>query len=938
MIRGSMRLIVIPVGILTTPVGARNRTSPMASILTPLSGVPSIIRDVDAMEVSRTVVTRSAQQPCRTDPAGLKLTYATHLPEIDGTSEPQAIHIIGTGILSCAVSKSVLLARCLSMQALEASYPVHAVDIFTFKKIRLARCACALSSMKMKVCADCASEKSHVLLEYFVSVPLSSNDSFFEYMQDAAPDISPVLPAPSTSSAVMATQLAASTSTSAVPSLQISIVLTSSAVMATQLPASTTTSAARSYTDATVQTISSAVTPTKSSIEPSKFSAEVPKTPLSALPASLAPAPTYPIGSSESLPEPLYRHQCHFCDKTFTFGHNVRRYKRLIVQIIIVACHISCDRFKVKRHGSCSSEPGAADPGLMSGSESLIRLGKTAKGNVYENLVDLEGKKGTNIADGDITALRPACSDALVPGAVVPNFPFIVLVGIATQNCSAGCKGGETGNTRENTPTSGIVPHDSHLRRSGVTWPGIELNSPWWQQSSLIVQPPRPNSDKARIRVSEKGRQGRSSFAAYVTLAVQPAARLSTARVYAPLDSGTFYLCWRPLEANTALGGKAAGQVAQGQVPALSDNATGRTTAYLHALIHNIHLLLTPKTRKTCNVFSLTISAIPLVRSILPCEESLFVLNVKPLCYKMTSVEEIVLAAAACVVGKRENTKKVLGETFSAGELRKLHTTLNDKQHHVTRMDRKTLRLVVLVVVAARGNGSRLEGECRREFFCVHVIHVQYVYVSSELSARPRSCRVDKKDKRTLQNGEVACASHFPGFHSSLSGSTACHARRYSDPKNYSYSNTLPGNVLRISTRTIANDRQTHRGKYVCTKTIRNRIYNAGYKARAPRQKPYIAEPTSRGAVGWCATTLGCKMLWVRIPACSRTGGREAAILDDVVRNFLLCHFCCGRSFWYLVCRNFPFPPRNGLDDSPTAILDVTGAKLPLSTYRHRWL
>ncbi|KAJ8884344.1 hypothetical protein PR048_016201 [Dryococelus australis] len=39
----------------------------------------------------------------------------------------------------------------------------------------------------------------------------------------------------------------------------------------------------------------------------------------------------------------------------------------------------------------------------------------------------------------------------------------------------------EKGNTRENPPTSGIVRHDSHLRISAVTRPGIEPGSPWWQ-------------------------------------------------------------------------------------------------------------------------------------------------------------------------------------------------------------------------------------------------------------------------------------------------------------------------------------------------------------------------------------------------------------------------------------------------------------------------
>ncbi|KAJ8898073.1 hypothetical protein PR048_003433 [Dryococelus australis] len=50
MIRWSMVFIVIAVGILSTPVGARNLTSPIASLPMPRSGVPNLIRDVDAME------------------------------------------------------------------------------------------------------------------------------------------------------------------------------------------------------------------------------------------------------------------------------------------------------------------------------------------------------------------------------------------------------------------------------------------------------------------------------------------------------------------------------------------------------------------------------------------------------------------------------------------------------------------------------------------------------------------------------------------------------------------------------------------------------------------------------------------------------------------------------------------------------------------------
>ncbi|KAJ8897528.1 hypothetical protein PR048_002875 [Dryococelus australis] len=51
---------------------------------------------------------------------------------------------------------------------------------------------------------------------------------------------------------------------------------------------------------------------------------------------------------------------------------------------------------------------------------------------------------------------------------------------------------GKTGDTQENPPTNGIVRHDSHMRKSGVTRPGIELGSPWWEASRLTAQPPQP--------------------------------------------------------------------------------------------------------------------------------------------------------------------------------------------------------------------------------------------------------------------------------------------------------------------------------------------------------------------------------------------------------------------------------------------------------------
>ncbi|KAJ8877791.1 hypothetical protein PR048_022248 [Dryococelus australis] len=51
---------------------------------------------------------------------------------------------------------------------------------------------------------------------------------------------------------------------------------------------------------------------------------------------------------------------------------------------------------------------------------------------------------------------------------------------------------GETSDPRENPPNNGIVRHDSHMRRSGVTQPGIEPGSPWWEASRPTAQPPWP--------------------------------------------------------------------------------------------------------------------------------------------------------------------------------------------------------------------------------------------------------------------------------------------------------------------------------------------------------------------------------------------------------------------------------------------------------------
>ncbi|KAJ8872278.1 hypothetical protein PR048_025880 [Dryococelus australis] len=45
-----------------------------------------------------------------------------------------------------------------------------------------------------------------------------------------------------------------------------------------------------------------------------------------------------------------------------------------------------------------------------------------------------------------------------------------------------------------------IVRHDTHMRKTGVTRPGIDPGSPWWEASWLIAQPPLPSTFACRRR------------------------------------------------------------------------------------------------------------------------------------------------------------------------------------------------------------------------------------------------------------------------------------------------------------------------------------------------------------------------------------------------------------------------------------------------------
>ncbi|KAJ8882364.1 hypothetical protein PR048_014168 [Dryococelus australis] len=69
-------------------------------------------------------------------------------------------------------------------------------------------------------------------------------------------------------------------------------------------------------------------------------------------------------------------------------------------------------------------------------------------------------------------------------------------------------KGPGNGKSRENPLINVIVRHDSQMRKSGVTRPGIEPGSPWWEASRLTAQPPwcHPTSVQSMSRQSQCSR------------------------------------------------------------------------------------------------------------------------------------------------------------------------------------------------------------------------------------------------------------------------------------------------------------------------------------------------------------------------------------------------------------------------------------------------
>ncbi|KAJ8889300.1 hypothetical protein PR048_008798 [Dryococelus australis] len=66
-------------------------------------------------------------------------------------------------------------------------------------------------------------------------------------------------------------------------------------------------------------------------------------------------------------------------------------------------------------------------------------------------------------------------------------------------------RAGEAADPRENPPTDGIVRHDSHKRKSGVTRPRIEPGSSCWEASRLTAQPPWSHYSEWRYKTLLRG-------------------------------------------------------------------------------------------------------------------------------------------------------------------------------------------------------------------------------------------------------------------------------------------------------------------------------------------------------------------------------------------------------------------------------------------------
>ncbi|KAJ8889277.1 hypothetical protein PR048_008775 [Dryococelus australis] len=92
----------------------------------------------------------------------------------------------------------------------------------------------------------------------------------------------------------------------------------------------------------------------------------------------------------------------------------------------------------------------------------------------------------------DETSFNIAASPRL-SGALLQRWRVeLVAITFQTAGMETEHERGKTGDPRENPPASSIVRHDSHLRKYGVTQPGIERGSPWWEASRLTAQPLPP--------------------------------------------------------------------------------------------------------------------------------------------------------------------------------------------------------------------------------------------------------------------------------------------------------------------------------------------------------------------------------------------------------------------------------------------------------------
>ncbi|KAJ8895619.1 hypothetical protein PR048_000955 [Dryococelus australis] len=115
--------------------------------------------------------------------------------------------------------------------------------------------------------------------------------------------------------------------------------------------------------------------------------------------------------------------------------------------------------------------------------------------------------------EGDVASEAPHCA------RWAKDVSTVAYAGALFQN-SAGMhgagKGGGVRDLRENPPTSGIVRHDSHMRKSVVTRPGIEPGSPLWEASRLTTQEPwplRPGTSRARSSTHAPTRAARVAYA-----------------------------------------------------------------------------------------------------------------------------------------------------------------------------------------------------------------------------------------------------------------------------------------------------------------------------------------------------------------------------------------------------------------------------------------